>query len=87
MLLNCRSKGNQISSNHENDEGKDVFFSFSRIELLDKAIKARAKGAIVMGSTSYDLNETKKLQFPIASIFLDEEKRSKLKNYYIKPTR
>ncbi|EOA26624.1 hypothetical protein CARUB_v10022688mg [Capsella rubella] len=82
--LTAESKGYQISSNHENDEERDVFLPYSNIELLDKAIKERAKGAIVMGNGPYDLNETRKLQFPIASIFLDKEKKRKLREYYTK---
>ncbi|XP_010508956.1 PREDICTED: subtilisin-like protease SBT4.1 isoform X1 [Camelina sativa] len=84
LIADCRSKSHPISSNDENDEGKDVIFPFSKIKLLDKVIKERAKGAIVLGKKRYDFNETKKLQFPIASIFLDKDKKAELEKYYRK---
>jgi len=88
LLLNCRRNGYSILSNYdEKDKGKDVFFEFAQINLLDEAIKEREKGAIVLGGKSYDFNESIKLQFPIASIFLDEQKKSKLWDYYKKDQR
>ncbi|CAA0375779.1 unnamed protein product [Arabidopsis thaliana] len=83
--LIAERNGYSILSNYdEKDKGKDVFFEFAQINLLDEAIKEREKGAIVLGGKSYDFNESIKLQFPIASIFLDEQKKGKLWDYYKK---
>lgn len=81
-----RSKDDLISYNHKNDKGKDVFFNFSQITILEKAIEERAKGAIVWGNFT-DTVGSKKFQFPIASIFLDKEYGGQLRKYFAKDRR
>lgn len=80
-----RNKDDPILYNHKNDKGKDVFFNYS-ITILNKAIKERAKGAIVLVDFS-ESSEAKKFQFPIASIVLDEEKGGLLRDYFAKDGR
>lgn len=79
--IDCRSKDDLVASNYKNDEGKDVFFDISQITILDKAIQERAKGVIAVGGFS-NYNESEKLQFPIASIFLDDKMGIDLWDYY-----
>ncbi|KAJ4906747.1 Subtilisin-like serine endopeptidase family protein [Raphanus sativus] len=81
--LVAESKDSAITLNHRNGTTKDVFFNFSQT-ILDKAIEERVQGAVVWGnfSENYALG---KLQFPIASIFLDKEKGSDLREDLAKP--
>uniref|UniRef100_A0A1J3CU78 Cucumisin n=1 Tax=Noccaea caerulescens TaxID=107243 RepID=A0A1J3CU78_NOCCA len=80
-LIADRSKDDLVASNYKNDEGKDVFFDISQITILNKAIQERAKGVIAVGGFS-NYNESEKLQFPIASIFLDDKMGIDLWDYY-----
>lgn len=73
-------------SNQKNEEGKDVFFNNTQLTLLDKAIKERNKGVIILANAS-TYNESEKSQFPIASILLDKHKTVKLLEYYTKGKR
>ncbi|CAA7057868.1 unnamed protein product [Microthlaspi erraticum] len=79
--LIAESKDDLVSSNHKTDKGKDVFFDISEMTILDKAIEERAKGVIAVGGFS-NYNESEKLQFPIASIFLDDKMGIGLWDYY-----
>ncbi|KAJ4906757.1 Subtilisin-like serine endopeptidase family protein [Raphanus sativus] len=82
-MIQYLSKDSAITLNHRNGTTKDVFFNFSQT-ILDKAIEERVQGAVVWGnfSENYALG---KLQFPIASIFLDKEKGSDLREDLAKP--